>query len=230
MYARPRDPAIDCVYKGNSNNKQLTLLLRRPRTVDLAIYPQFFASTMVPVSRRRTLALVLLLVGLQRRGRGSRVWVHSLNQQRRRQGDFYHLVAELRLDSQRHHQYFRMSAEQMDELLALIGPEVTRQSTNYRAAIEPKQRLAVALRYMASGDSLVSLAYSYRLGHSTVINSVHMVCAAIETTMMERFLPRPTQDTWEEVADGFWKKWNFPNCLGAIDGEACDHPSPTIDC
>ncbi|KAE8280179.1 hypothetical protein D5F01_LYC22321 [Larimichthys crocea] len=122
-----------------------------------------------------------------------------------------------------------MSAEQMDELLSLIGPEVTRQSTNYRAAIEPKQRLAVALRYMASGDSLVSLAYSYRLGHSTVINSVHMVCAAIEKTMMERFLPRPTQDTWEEVADGFWKKWNFPNCLGAIDGEACDHPSPTID-
>ncbi|KAE8277589.1 hypothetical protein D5F01_LYC24428 [Larimichthys crocea] len=176
---------------------------------------------MVPVSRRRTLALVLLLEGLQRRGRGrrSRVWVHPFNQQRRQQGDFYHLVAELRLDSQRHYEYFRMSAEQMDELLSLIGPEVTRQSTNYRAAIEPKQRLAVALRYMASGDSLVSLAYSYRLGHSTVINSVHMVCAAIEKTMMERFLPRPTQETWEEVADGFWKKWNFPNCLGAIDGK-----------
>ena len=62
---------------------------------------------------------------------------------------------------------------------------------------------------MASGDSL-SLAYSYRLGHTTVMNSVHMVCAAIEKTMMERFLPRPTQQTWQEVADDFWKKWNFP--------------------
>uniref|UniRef100_A0A3B4TJ97 DDE Tnp4 domain-containing protein n=1 Tax=Seriola dumerili TaxID=41447 RepID=A0A3B4TJ97_SERDU len=109
------------------------------------------------------------------------------------------MVAELRLDSQRHHQYFRMSAEQMDELLSFIGPEVT--------------------RYMASGDSLLSLAYSYRLGHATVMKSVHMVCAAIAKTMMERFLPRPTQDTWEEVADGFWKKWNFPNCLGALDGK-----------
>ncbi|KAK1893629.1 NADH-quinone oxidoreductase subunit I 1, partial [Dissostichus eleginoides] len=38
-----------------------------------------------------------------------------------------------------------MSAEQMDELLSLLGPELTRQSTNFRAAIEPKQRLAVAL-------------------------------------------------------------------------------------
>lgn len=72
--------------------------------------------------------------------------MHPLNQRRRQQGDFYHLVAELRLDSQRHHQYFRMSAEQMEELLSLVGPELTRQSTNYRAAIEPRQRLAVGLR------------------------------------------------------------------------------------
>ncbi|XDV34474.1 hypothetical protein PO909_004630, partial [Leuciscus waleckii] len=153
------------------------------------------------------------------RRRRKRCWVHTLNQRRRQQGDFYHLVAELRLDSQRHHLYFRMSAEQMDELLSIIGPELTRQSTNYRAAIEPKQRLAVGLRYLASGDSMVSLAFSYRLGHATVMNSVHMVCADIEKVMMERFLPRQTQDTWKEVAQGFCEKWNFPNCLGAIDGK-----------
>ncbi|KAG1946513.1 hypothetical protein F2P79_013391 [Pimephales promelas] len=73
--------------------------------------------------------------------------------------------------------------------------------------------------YFTSGDSLVSLAFSYRLGHRTVVNSVHMVCAAIEKFMMGRFLPRPTQDTWREVAQGFWDKLNFPNCLGAIDGK-----------
>ncbi|XP_033945025.2 uncharacterized protein [Pseudochaenichthys georgianus] len=175
----------------------------------------------MPVNRRRTLACILLLERLRGDGgrRRSRFWVHPLNQQRRQQGDFHHLVAELRLDSQRHHQYFRMSAEQMDELLSLLGPELTRQSTHFRAAIEPKQRLAVALRYLASGDSLVSLAFSYRLGCSTVREAVHLVCAAIEKMMMERFLPRPTEDTWKEVAQGFWEKWNFPNCLGAIDGK-----------
>lgn len=66
---------------------------------------------------------------------------------------------------------------------------------------------------------MVSLAFSYHLGHATVMNSVHMVCAAIEKVMMERFLPMPTQDTWKEVAQGFCEKWNFPNCLGAIDGK-----------
>ena len=69
-----------------------------------------------------------------------------MNQRRREQGAFHHLVAELQLDSQRHHEYFRMSVVQMEELLSMIGPELTRQSTNYRAAIEPKQRLAVGLR------------------------------------------------------------------------------------
>ncbi|KAJ4939354.1 hypothetical protein JOQ06_028803 [Pogonophryne albipinna] len=95
-----------------------------------------------------------------------------------------------------------MSAEQMDELLSLLGPELTRQSTNVRAAIEPKQRLAVALRYLASGDSLVSLAFSYRLGCTTVRDAVHLVCAAIEKMMMERFLPRPTEDTFRVIQVG----------------------------
>ncbi|XP_056091572.1 uncharacterized protein LOC130070991 [Rhinichthys klamathensis goyatoka] len=51
------------------------------------------------------------------------------------------------------------------------------------------------------------------------MNSVHVVCAAIEKVMMESFPTRPTQDTWKEVAQGFCEKWNFPNCLGAIDGK-----------
>ncbi|KAL7376912.1 hypothetical protein ABVT39_018301 [Epinephelus coioides] len=38
-----------------------------------------------------------------------------------------------------------MSAEQMDHLLSLIGPDLTTQVTNYRQPIQAKQRLAVTL-------------------------------------------------------------------------------------
>ena len=29
----------------------------------------------------------------------------------------------------------------------------------------------------------------------------------------------PTEEQWKQIADRFWSKWQFPNCLGAIDGK-----------
>ncbi|CAK9289785.1 unnamed protein product, partial [Gordionus sp. m RMFG-2023] len=29
----------------------------------------------------------------------------------------------------------------------------------------------------------------------------------------------PTLEMFEEVAKGFDERWNFPNCIGAIDGK-----------
>ncbi|KAL2093117.1 hypothetical protein ACEWY4_010429 [Coilia grayii] len=112
-----------------------------------------------------------------------------------------------------------MSAEQMDSVLSLIGPDLTRQMTNYREAIEPKQRLAVTLRFLATGESFVSLAFQYRLGVSTVCDAVHLTCHAIEARMMSLTFPQPTEEGWKDIARHFWQKWGFPNCLGAIDGK-----------
>lgn len=50
-------------------------------------------------------------------------------------------------------------------------------------------------------------------------DSVHMVCEAIETLMMDIYLPKPEEETWRSVAQRFWDKWNFQNCLGALDGK-----------
>uniref|UniRef100_A0A8C1MDJ0 DDE Tnp4 domain-containing protein n=1 Tax=Cyprinus carpio TaxID=7962 RepID=A0A8C1MDJ0_CYPCA len=129
------------------------------------------------------------------------------------------LVAELRLDRDRHLKYFRMSAEQMDHILSLIGGHLSRQTTNYRQSIQPKQRLAVTL-------SFTSLAFQYRLGKSTVAESVHMTCRAIEEQMMASQFPRPTEHMWRAIASKFWEKWNFPNCIGAIDGKHVTIMSP----
>lgn len=29
----------------------------------------------------------------------------------------------------------------------------------------------------------------------------------------------PGNAEWEEIGYGFSKRWNFPNCLGAVDGK-----------
>lgn len=37
--------------------------------------------------------------------------------------------------------------------------------------------------------------------------------------MMDAQFPRPTEQMWRDIASAFWRQWNFPNCLGAIDGK-----------
>lgn len=37
--------------------------------------------------------------------------------------------------------------------------------------------------------------------------------------MQPLYLPEPTMETWEKVACDFEKKWQFPHCVGAIDGK-----------
>lgn len=94
------------------------------------------------VARRRTTAFLLLLARLKRWDREH--WVNPLKQRRPKRGDFFHLVADL--DSQCHHNYFLMSAEQKDKLLSVTGSDLVRPNANYGAAIEQKQRLTVGLR------------------------------------------------------------------------------------
>jgi hypothetical protein len=32
-------------------------------------------------------------------------------------------------------------------------------------------------------------------------------------------MPTPTRTTWLQIVNDFWDLWNFPNCIGAIDGK-----------
>uniref|UniRef100_A0A8C6SNW2 DDE Tnp4 domain-containing protein n=1 Tax=Neogobius melanostomus TaxID=47308 RepID=A0A8C6SNW2_9GOBI len=174
--------------------------------------------------RRKALALFLLL--RLRRRQNLRLWIHPINQNRRQFGAYHHLVAELQLHPDKHFTYFRMSALQMEGLLSIIGPTIRREDTNYRKSMSPKQRLAVTIRFLATGESFTSLAFQYRLGVSTVATIVHNTLEALESHMLGTQIPVPTEDIWSTVAAGFWEKWNYPNCIGAIDGKHIEIRAP----
>lgn len=44
--------------------------------------------------------------------------------------------------------------------------------------------------------------------------------------MMSKMLPRPTNEMWKSIADDFNTNWNFPNCIGALDGKHFNTQSP----
>lgn len=80
-------------------------------------------------------------------------------------------------------------------------------------------KLILFRRFLATGDSFRTIAISYRLGHSTVQSIVIQVCEAIIKNLMSLTMPQPTTDQWKKIAEEFWDIWNFPNCIGALDGK-----------
>ncbi|KAF6028174.1 hypothetical protein EB796_013525 [Bugula neritina] len=55
------------------------------------------------------------------------------------------------------------------------------------------------------------------------------VCKALYNELQPLYLQPPSGvDAWKKVADGF-EKWNFPTCLGSIDGKHVSIQKPSAD-
>ncbi|KAK4320281.1 hypothetical protein Pmani_008791 [Petrolisthes manimaculis] len=67
------------------------------------------------------------------------------------------LLEDLRLDGAGFINFLRMSTSDFEILLRMVAPKISRRNTKYRKAITPDIRLAITLRYLASGDSFTSL-------------------------------------------------------------------------
>jgi len=69
-----------------------------------------------------------------RQTRPRRFWVHDVQRRRDNLAEYATLVQELRLQgSDSFHRYFRMSTEQFDYVLGLVGPHILRLPTVYVA-------------------------------------------------------------------------------------------------
>ncbi|XP_005181879.3 uncharacterized protein LOC101887897 [Musca domestica] len=116
--------------------------------------------------------------------------------------------------------FIRMDDETFIELLQLVSPYIKKQDTNMRKAIPEQIRLAVTLRFLASGDSYKSLSVFFRVAPNTISLFVPIVCDAIYKALKGAYIKIPsTQEEWNVVAFKFNKLWNFPNCIGAVDGK-----------
>lgn len=67
--------------------------------------------------------------------------------------------------------------------------------------------------------SFRSLSHSFRMGVTTVALCVHETCAAICEILGPLHLSFPTVTELELGARTMFEKWNFPNCVGAVDGK-----------
>ncbi|XP_063923528.1 uncharacterized protein LOC135137732 [Zophobas morio] len=175
------------------------------------------------------LAVILLYRRKRRKQRTKRkIWVREWIQKREESGVVANLLQELRLgDETFYRNFLRMSVTDFDYLLNKVSPLITKQDTLMRRAITPTERLIVTLRYLATGDSYKSLMYLFRIPANTISTIIPEVCQAIYNVLKDEYLKIPdTEDEWKQVSRHFAEKWNFPNCLGAIDGKHINIKAP----
>ena len=107
-----------------------------------------------------------------------------------------------------------------DEILQRIRHRIVKQDTNFKEALVPGLKLAVTLRFMATGEAYKSPATTFSVAPNTISLFVPEVCEAIIQEYMEDWIVIPTtEEDWKMVAEGFSTKWNFHHCLGTIDGK-----------
>ena len=101
-----------------------------------------------------------------------------------------------------------------------------------RTSIALNERLALGIRYLATGKTFQSLSFQFWIGKSTVSQIVMEVCGSIYQVLGRQHLNTPnTVENWRQIATLFYSKWNIPNNIGAIDGKRiliCWFPFPRL--
>ncbi|KAF9612596.1 hypothetical protein IFM89_002192 [Coptis chinensis] len=113
-------------------------------------------------------------------------------------------------------QAFRMSPATFDLICEELNSVVAKEDTMLRAAIPVRQRVAVCIWRLATGEPLRLVSKRFGLGISTCHKLVLEVCLAIKTVLMPKFLQWPDEDTQDGIKKEFEKASGIPNVIGSM--------------
>ena len=153
------------------------------------------------------------------------VWMKDYLRKRRHHGAFWTLLHELCDPRSLGHakefkRFTRVDISLFDEIHTAIAPRITREDTNFRQCVTSGERLAITLRFLATGDSYPSLQALFRVSVSTICKLIPETCQALIEVYSEELIILPeTEYSWKQVANRFSVRWNFHNTLGCVDGK-----------
>ncbi|XP_065650245.1 uncharacterized protein LOC136078402 [Hydra vulgaris] len=113
-----------------------------------------------------------------------------------------------------------MSPSTFEKLLQIVALDKTKTNTKMRKPIYAQERLAITVRYFATGDAHTTIAANYRMSPTTVGRIVYETCNGIWNNFLQEYVKAPNSETeWEKIAHEFETRWHFTHCVGAIDGK-----------
>ena len=77
------------------------------------------------------------------------------------------------------------------------------------------ERLAITIRFLATGNSFRSFFFSYRMSRRTISEIVIECCRAIYDVLKPLYMKFPeSQVEWRKISTEFWTKWQAPHVIG----------------
>ena len=148
----------------------------------------------------------------------TRDWV----KRRDEKGYFNNIIQELKVEDRLgFKEMFRMDIVDFEFILGKISQFISPQEIiGGHKPILADERLALALRYLATGESFQSLSYQFRISLNGVSYIIKGCCKAIAEHLIPLFVKIPSSEQeWFEISRIFDRRWNYPHALGAIDGK-----------
>lgn len=108
-----------------------------------------------------------------------RLYQHRINNALLNDMDHFHLK-----------NFTRITAEDFEKLINLVGPMIERKDTKLRTAIPVEDRLALTLRFLASGDSFTSLQYLFKISKQSISVIVAETCKALALVLKDQIKVR----------------------------------------
>ena len=101
-----------------------------------------------------------------------------------------------------------------------MKPKITNKTTRFRLPISLEEKLDITLRFLVTGETNKGIMYQYRVCEVSVSRFMPEVCQVIIESFMEGYMSLSDfKEKWLSAAKEFEEKWQFPSCVGAIDGK-----------
>ena len=105
-------------------------------------------------------------------------------------------------------------------LVEQLTPYLRKKTTTMREPISVEEKLAVTLRFLATGESYMSLSFLFRIHSTTISRFVPIVCYYIYEVLKKDYCSIPkSEEEWLQLSNESYNRWQFPNSLLAIDGK-----------
>ena len=153
------------------------------------------------------------------KGRGMmKIWLKK----REELGYFTNIVQELQVnDIEGFKEMMRMDLKHFNKILNLIAPDITSQEIiGGNKVISAAEHLTVTLSFLATGETVQSLSFQFRISDRAIYYIVKEVCNAIVKYLVPLYLKVPsTEEEWLSIAEKFQTRLQYPNAIGTINGK-----------